>query len=134
AFSGQVVEYELAYNFFTRIKELIQNQLSSLIIKFVIVPGNHDCDFTKEDRLRTLTLKSGEQILEQLDPSDDSIVRALVGVQDNFFNFLAKLEGNQSEAISTDTSHAEETNINVVAEGYDRLHYSREFEIDQKRI
>jgi hypothetical protein len=134
AFSGQVAEYNLAYAFFMRIRELLLSQLPSLNVYFVVVPGNHDCDFRKENRLRTLTLKSGDQILEQLDPDDDSIVRALVDVQDNFFTFLVRLENDSTHSITDGADVNANATARPIAEGYERLFYAREFEVDGKRF
>ena len=54
--SGQAEEYEIAYNFFTEIQEYLEKK-KELRVLFFFVPGNHDCDFTddqknKDDNLR----------------------------------------------------------------------------------
>ncbi|HEV2912855.1 MAG TPA: metallophosphoesterase [Pyrinomonadaceae bacterium] len=126
AFSGTATQYEIAQQFLAQLKELVLSQNPTLVFNFIAVPGNHDCDFKKDTALRAVMLKSGEQILEQLNPEDDSIVQALVAVQDNFFNFLANLESNNT--------HLTINNATTSLIGYDRIHYKREFEIGEYRL
>lgn len=111
AFSGKNSEYEQAKIFFKKIKESIQTQTKSPIY-FVICPGNHDCDFDKNNSIRKLILENIER-----DPStkiDDEIISACTGVQTEFFNFIEEL--------------------NPKTEKHDRLWQSIVIEIGEKRI
>lgn len=47
AFSGKVAEYNVAYNFFSQLKNRIKQEFDVGDIHFCIVPGNHDVDYDK---------------------------------------------------------------------------------------
>lgn len=88
AYSGTNEQYELALTFFKRIEERIAKDFAGTI-KFVVAPGNHDCDFSQAQDLRNLVLK---QIAENpVKEISQQLVRACVEPQDNFFNFLKNL-------------------------------------------
>jgi hypothetical protein len=116
AFSGRAEEYEIAKRALRTLFELLHSEYPTLKVEFVIVPGNHDCNFTKEDTVRVALLASGSKILDQMKLEDDSIPRALLQTQDSFFEFLAEIEASG------------------VRTGYERLAYSREFSLNGKRI
>ena len=90
AFAGKTAEYAIAERFLTELADELRSVRASLILRFVAVPGNHDCDFAYDSALRKITLNAGNNLKEELKPDDDSIVRTLTGVQDNFFTFLMK--------------------------------------------
>lgn len=47
AFSGKVMEYNVAYNFFSQLKNKIKQEFDVGDVHFCIVPGNHDVDYDK---------------------------------------------------------------------------------------
>lgn len=90
AYSGTDEQYELALTFFKRIEEHVAKNFNGNI-KFIVAPGNHDCDFSQPQDLRNLVLKQisenpAKEISQQL-------IRTCVEPQDNFFNFLRNLTG-----------------------------------------
>ncbi|HEU4767030.1 MAG TPA: metallophosphoesterase, partial [Pyrinomonadaceae bacterium] len=127
AFSGRVDEYQVAAKFLKRIFEMLKREINGCSFNIIIVPGNHDCDFTVQNAVRTLMLNNGEQILEGLDKDDNSIVGVLTRVQDNFFSFLAELEMELQPGRNGETARA-------LLLGYERLHYKREFTIKDQNF
>lgn len=91
AFSGEENQYALAADFLTSIRTSIQKE-RSIPVSFIIVPGNHDCDFNQESGTRKMLIKS----LEGSDTSDidSSIIDACTAIQKPFFKFREDLEGN----------------------------------------
>lgn len=84
AYSGQEEEYDLARNILFRMQEEIKN------LKFLVIPGNHDCDFSGDVSIRNAILESHNPLTkEQLD--------FLAGVQINFLNFKKEIEKHTSE-------------------------------------
>lgn len=92
AYSGEDAQYELAALFLEKIKEVLIKE-SKVPVTFVIAPGNHDCDFRKDTSARKILVKS----LEESDTSDEidpSIIQVCTTVQESFFAFRKKLEGD----------------------------------------
>ena len=96
AFSGIDEQYLIAWEFLDSVKKQLSEHLSkssgnkSVPIHIVVVPGNHDCDFTAGGEVREILVNS---ILG--DPSKSAapdIVQACTGVQASFFDFLNAIE------------------------------------------
>lgn len=47
AYAGKYTQYNTAYEWLARLKKEMKKQLSNIDVKIVIVPGNHDVDYTK---------------------------------------------------------------------------------------
>lgn len=91
AFSGRAEEYLIATKFFDALKSLL-NQIHSNKCSetFIIVPGNHDCDFSRESQLRSLVLNNlSYDILDK----DNSVTNSALEVQDDFFKFIERANG-----------------------------------------
>ena len=92
AFSGEEEQYVLATDFLKRIQTAIQNE-TSIPVSFVVVPGNHDCDFNQDSGARKMLIKSLEgSDVSEIDPS---IIDTCTAIQKPFFKFREELEGNK---------------------------------------
>lgn len=102
AYSGTDEQYGLALTFLRRIEERVALDFKG-VVKFVVAPGNHDCDFSQSQDLRHLVLK------QIADNPDKEVSEQLIGVcvepQRAFFSFLEKITGQ-------------------LVDGLDRLRYS----------
>src|ERR1043165_4605964 len=76
AFSGKKAEYKIAKSFLTAIDAQIRLTNPNLKLKWLMVPGNHDCDFTLEDDVRTKWIPT----LMQDTTADNSVIEALCKV------------------------------------------------------
>jgi hypothetical protein len=90
AFGGDEDQYRQAEIFLAEIKAALQPETSAPI-EFVTVPGNHDCDFTKNNRTR-------EMLVDTLTgpnpgPVDDSVIESCTVIQGEYFKFRDRLEG-----------------------------------------
>ena len=93
AFSGKQPEYEAAYGFLEQIKsELLKYPLLN-VVNFICVPGNHDCDFSDESDVREYLLQDIGSLYKSGIKLDSDKTRTLLSVQNNFFQFEAKLGG-----------------------------------------
>lgn len=91
AFSGQADQYALAAVFFDEIRSAIVAE-TDVPVSFIIVPGNHDCDFDKNNSARKMLIKS---IDESDNPDiDASVIETCTSIQGNFFAFRDRLESN----------------------------------------
>lgn len=91
AFSGQADQYALAEAFFSEIRSAIVAE-ADVPVSFVIVPGNHDCDFDKNNSARKMLIKS---IDESDDPEiDASVIETCTSIQGDYFAFRDALENN----------------------------------------
>jgi Calcineurin-like phosphoesterase len=90
AYSGSSEEYEIAFAFFSEIRDSINKIDPSISVDFVAIPGNHDCCFKSQDDLRPALLENLASKIEDLDPCG-KIVRQMTEVQNNFFSFYARL-------------------------------------------
>ena len=84
AFSGTKVEYDYVGDFLQGISERLGKTFMD--VRFFIVPGNHDCDFSETNMARDVILKSVE-------PSkvDKNVISILSSVQKEFFAFVERL-------------------------------------------
>lgn len=117
SFSGKEEEYEIALEIFSRIKGEIGN------IKFLIIPGNHDCDFSGDVSIRNT-------ILESSDPLTAEKLNFLATVQKNFLDFKEALEGNE---INNNTPFLWKTditdnNLTISFYGYNTALFSKKYE------
>lgn len=87
AFSGKSDEYNVAKDFFKKIKDAIVAD-RDLPVHFVIAPGNHDCDFDLNNKTRQLTLSSVRAKPEEI---DQSVIDTGCAVQKPYFDFVGEL-------------------------------------------
>jgi hypothetical protein len=89
AFAGEDTQYVLATDFLKGIQASIQKETAKPV-SFIIVPGNHDCDFSQETGSRKMNVKSIE---DTNDPEiDSSVIETCTSIQKSFFNFRKKLD------------------------------------------
>ncbi|MGQ8875260.1 STAND family AAA ATPase [Paenibacillus sp. TSA_86.1] len=85
AFSGKQEEYIIAMEIYEDIKAQI-NSIKEIDVHFIIIPGNHDCDFGLSTRVRdgqiTLIQQGNAEI-------DKDVIEELIKPQKEFFNFLS---------------------------------------------
>ena len=84
AYSGKEEQYRLASRFISDIIEGIKKRYNDLFIQIVTVPGNHDCDFDREDSvIRESLLRDSN-----LDMLNSSIIKSCTTAEENYFNFV----------------------------------------------
>lgn len=113
AFSGEVSQYDHAIEFVNEMKRILVAEASPIEVNVVVVPGNHDCDFSNASGTR-------EFILNHLGTADTEsvnadIVREMTTVQKHFFDFALRVEGPP---------------YSVALDGAKRLFYLRRFDIN----
>ena len=91
AFSGLAVEYSIAYAFLSSLKTRLISDHPTASIEYLLVPGNHDCNFAPPTDLRNLAI-ANLPTGDALDLSGD-IVGNCLSVQDQFFHFCQQLTG-----------------------------------------
>ena len=106
AYSGTAEQYIVAYEFFENMKDLLTQSLSgaktdiAIPIDFVMVPGNHDCDFTASGALREIITRT---ILDDRSIADKpDIVQTCIAVQAHFFDFVDAIEPSARVSSSED--------------------------------
>lgn len=88
AFSGKKEQYDAALTFFEALRAEIQRE-QPVPVHFIPCPGNHDCDFSKDDSTRKLVL--GAVQAKGASGVDDSIIGTCVRIQADYFAFEAQL-------------------------------------------
>ncbi|MEJ8302650.1 metallophosphoesterase family protein [Saccharibacillus sacchari] len=88
AYSGKQEEYYLAMQLINDIQETIENIKKSLSIEFILIPGNHDCDFDKST-VRNIVLDSVKQGKPDI---SEEIIETLTSVQTEYFEYLRAYE------------------------------------------
>lgn len=87
--SGKAIEYEKALSFLKELQTKMKDENTFInSIKFVIVPGNHDCLVEEENPVRDTLLQSIKS-----DDVDIQIADVCLAVQNNFWIFHEKLCG-----------------------------------------
>ncbi|MFW9998199.1 MAG: metallophosphoesterase [Candidatus Odinarchaeota archaeon] len=94
AFSGKKTEYKQAIELFDSIKTNIE-EYSQKAINWVIVPGNHDCDFGRGNKtVREIVI---EKIQQDGDKAvDEGVITQCCEPQNNFLKFLKSYNGNDN--------------------------------------
>ncbi|WP_433852583.1 metallophosphoesterase [Stenotrophomonas nitritireducens] len=93
AFSGAKKQYAAAKKFFDGIRKAVRKE-ARCDVEFLICPGNHDCDFEKNNQSRKnniLGVQGGGGV-------DDSVIKSCTRIQDEFFRFRDSLETWKSPA------------------------------------
>jgi predicted MPP superfamily phosphohydrolase len=89
AYSGQTQEYRIAEQFFSQLASEIESKRDRLPV--VVVPGNHDCNFSQDTDIRRIVLESVPSNPERLNSS--GVQEQLLTVQREFFEFNSRLAG-----------------------------------------
>jgi hypothetical protein len=114
SFSGKDSQFAFAKMFFDGLLQALRSEIGIPILGPVIVPGNHDCNFSKESDVRPLLSKALRQEVQELEPGGEK-VRQMVSVHEDFFAF-------------------ERSYSNCLREGSSRLYYSYQFQFDNRLI
>lgn len=83
---GLKESYDLAFDMFTKLSELLKKD--NINCHFIKIPGNHDCDFSKENNVRSALLKTIETNVSII---DDSVVNNVTQIQEEYFSFHNRL-------------------------------------------
>lgn len=84
AFSGKAAQYDLASGFLSSLKSVIQTE-KDIPVHFVIAPGNHDCDFDRDTKMRQMAIKCLTE--DGVGAIDDSVIDQCTLPQEEFFKF-----------------------------------------------
>ena len=86
---GKHEEYEVAQKFLSVSKTLLTGERPNLEINYIIVPGNHDCNFEHDNQLRINAIKN---INYQTLGEDSSVTDLCLNTQKDFWNFYSKYQ------------------------------------------
>jgi len=94
---GSKSQYDIAEKFFNEIYHHLETELSCPI-KFVFVPGNHDCDLSDKSEVRARKTII-ESILKDPTPftKEDRMYEQCLDVQKNFFEFAGRFNDDKTK-------------------------------------
>ena len=92
AFSGRPEEYNHASSFLGFLKESVLHYNSNCNVHFVLIPGNHDCDFQDENSARDIIIS---EIIKNPQKIDQNIIDICTTPQANFFEFSKSLHNTK---------------------------------------
>ena len=92
-YSGQKEQYELAKTFLEKIASNIKSE-RNVKINFIVCPGNHDCDFTKDPARDFILSRVIEENIKDV-PSE--VLASCTKHQENYFSFKREIESNLIE-------------------------------------
>ena len=95
AYSGQVNQYVLAEQFLNLLNTCLIKTVKVPKIHIVLVPGNHDCDFSAPNQVRDIligTLSKGT-----VGPVSSELATQSLAVQANYWNFASRVTGSAVE-------------------------------------
>jgi len=87
-FSGQENEYNEAESFIGKLKILIEEYNTNIQIEFIFTPGNHDCDFTKNQDVRNMII---DNIIKDPTKITSELIDTCTSVQKEYLNFVQNL-------------------------------------------
>jgi 3',5'-cyclic AMP phosphodiesterase CpdA len=97
--TGDPVEYDVAKSFFIELRSsLLLAGVSQ--VELIVIPGNHDCNLTRQNETRTFLLESIDSYLKKSVDLDGSNFAALIEVLQDFFAFEAEICGHEPLPIS----------------------------------
>ena len=85
AYSGTPEEYALASTLLTQLTEGFRTWAER--VEVAIIPGNHDCDFRNESRLRSMVLNGIDGLLDEIQNDKHDAAEQCLSVQQAFFAF-----------------------------------------------
>lgn len=116
AYSDTDDQYWAAVDFMEELRGTLATDLRIRTeVRYVVVPGNHDCDFSGSTEVRDVLLDSIEK-----DPklaSNDEMIKTCTTTQDNYFAYLRLLDDESDDR-----------------RVYSRLYYDYQFEVGQKTV
>ena len=77
--------YPIAKEFLLKLKDRLITAKNDLKVRFIIVPGNHDCNFAYDNQLRKNIIKTVSY--ETLGETDESVIDLCLSVQKDFWDF-----------------------------------------------
>jgi len=83
--------YLEAENILTKIKKSLERFIINTPFEYIIVPGNHDCNFNEADQVREIIIQN---IHTATFGEDNSIIDTCLKVQTDFWTFYEKLTDN----------------------------------------
>jgi hypothetical protein len=92
AFSGLDKEYALAASFLDTLSAAILQRYPSLPISEVLIPGNHDCDFSGPQAVRQVVIEKLRNATDADATVTGELLDLALTVQSKFFTFLASRE------------------------------------------
>lgn len=91
AYHGAAEEYEVASSFFNRLSNAINDHNPNATVRFLVVPGNHDCYLPENAvNLRTALVNAISSTLQTNSP-DSSILESILDSQKNYSDFCNQL-------------------------------------------
>jgi hypothetical protein len=87
AFSGRSKEYQHAFSLFEHLHRALVRRFSPQPIFCIIVPGNHDCDFSDENQTRAIVLDR----IKGIPINDESPMQLGLQVQTAYRDFVTSL-------------------------------------------
>ncbi|MDC2028483.1 metallophosphoesterase family protein, partial [Bacteroides thetaiotaomicron] len=89
--TGDVVNrgsgFKEAEVFLDKLKNSLARFFNGIDVKYIIVPGNHDCNFTQSNQVRDIIVNS----IQTTQLSDNSVIESCLKVQDDFWRFYEKI-------------------------------------------
>jgi len=101
--SGKSEEYDIAHIFFDGLRSKINETIAGINIEYILVPGNHDCDFNIDNQLRKNSIKCMNY---QTIGGDNSVVDTCLSIQKNFWDFYRKYSVLPDDKLSFSIVHS----------------------------
>ena len=86
AYSGKSAEYEIVWEYFSQLQELVKGEFDCEC-HIVVCPGNHDCDFPEDRAVRSLVVEKIRSTSAL--PDSQGMVDECTRVQDAFFEWAS---------------------------------------------
>lgn len=100
AFSGQPNEYSLAEQFINQLKACLSKTIGVAELYVVLVPGNHDCDFSTPNQVRDILI--GTLAKGAVETVSVELAMQSLAVQSNFWRFVTRVTGAAPKSVPKD--------------------------------
>lgn len=93
---GNIESYAIAKTFFDNMKAQLAKE-KDIIVNIILVPGNHDIDFTSPQKLRNMAIESLSK-LDRLGTDNEELIQSVLASQKSFWDFYSDLVGEEQKS------------------------------------
>jgi len=100
AFSGQADQYVLADQFLNQLKTYLIKTVEVSEVHIILVPGNHDCDFSTPNQVRDILI--GTLAKGAVETVSAELATQSMAVQSNYWQFASRVSGAILKSVPND--------------------------------
>jgi len=98
--SGESAQFVLAERFIGELRGALAASLKTIPVELLVVPGNHDCDFTGDQTMRDLAINNIATLLQESGLPSEKATAELLGPLAEYFNFAERVSRGAGHSLA----------------------------------